>query len=219
MSSTDVVVIVPMLGRPEHVAPLVRSLENSTDRARILWMVSAGDADVLDEVNGLGEVIILPRRSTGDYAHKINVGVLNSAEPLIFTGASDIRFHAGWLETAEACMSDEIGVVGTNDLSNPRTARGHSTHTLVARWYADLGLIDGTPGLLYEGYVHELVDDELVASARKRNAYAHCPDSHVEHLHPQWGKSSTGWDQSYRDQQRRMRQSAPEFARRRRLWT
>lgn len=199
--------------------PLHRSLKDSTDRARILWMVSAGDCDVLDEVNGLGQVIILPRRTSGDYAHKINVGVLNSTEPLIFLGASDIRFHAGWLETAEALLSDEIGVVGTNDLANPRTAKGHSTHTLVARWYADLGLIDGTPGLLYEGYEHEYCDDELIGSARARSAYRHCPESHVEHLHPQFSRGKTRWDDSYRGQHDRMRRSAPEFQRRRKLWT
>lgn len=207
-----------MLGRAEHVGPLVQSLKLSTDRARIMWLVSAGDATVLEEVHGRGQVIILPRRESGDYAHKINVGVLNSTEPLIFLGASDIRFRAGWLETAEALMSDEIGVVGTNDLANPRTARGHSTHTLVARWYADLGLIDGTPGLLYEGYQHEFCDDELVGSARKRNAYRHCPESHVEHLHPQF-RAGGRWDESYRGQQQRMRLSAPEFQKRRRLWT
>lgn len=207
-----------MLGRAEHVAPLIRSLRSSTDRARILWLVSAGDIDVLDEVQNRGQVIVLPRRTEGDYAHKINVGVLNSTEPLIFLGASDIRFHAGWLESAEALLSDEIGVVGTNDLANPRTAKGHSTHTLVARWYAELGLIDGAPGLCCEQYAHEYVDDELVGTARARSAYRHCPESHVEHLHPQF-KRDVKWDASYRGQQERMRASAALFQRRRRLWT
>lgn len=211
----DCVVIVPMLGRAAQVDRLVASLAASTDRARPLFMVTFGDADVLDAVAGLDHVA-LPPRQRGDYAHKINVGVESSRERFIFTGAIDLRFHPGWLEAAELRLSERVRVVGTNDLTNGRTADGHSTHTLVTRDYVSRGLVDGTPGLLCEDYLHEFVDDELVGTARKRKAYAHAPDSVVEHLHPMAGKAE--WDDTYLGMHARMRADRRLFNRRRALW-
>lgn len=213
---TDCVVIVPMLGRAHLMDRLRISLATSTDRARILWVVTSGDFDVLDELHGEDHVIT-PPRARGDYAHKINVGVDASDEPLIFTGAIDLHFVPGWLEAAERLLDEQVRVVGTNDLTNERTAHEHSTHTLVARDYVDRGLIDGRPGLLCEDYIHEYVDDELVGTAKKRGAYAHADDSYVEHLHPMAEKAE--WDETYLRMRTRMRADRGLFNQRRALWT
>jgi len=213
---TDCVVIVPMLGRAHLMDRLRISLAASTDRARILWVVTAGDFNVLDELHGEDHVIT-PPRTRGDYAHKINTGVNVSDEPLIFTGAIDLHFLPGWLEAAEALLDEQVRVVGTNDLTNERTAHEHSTHTLVARDYVGRGLIDGRPGLLCEDYIHEWCDDELVGTAVKRGAYAHADDSIVEHLHPMAEKAE--WDETYLRMRTRMRADRALFNRRRQLWT
>ena len=204
-----------MLGRAHLVPGLVDSLHQSTDRGRLLFLCSQGDDEVIAAVRRWDH-IVLPARDSGDYAHKMNVGVLNSSEPMIFLGAIDIRFHSGWLEACEAHLSDTVRVVGTNDLANPRTARGHSTHTLVARDYAERGLIDGRPGLVCEEYWHEWTDDELIGTARKRGAYAHAPESVVEHWHPQF--KAVDWDDSYRGQKQRMAASRSVYVSRWRLW-
>ena len=213
---TDCVVIVPMLGRGHLMDRLRESLAASTERARILWVVTSGDFDVLDELHG-DDHVITPPRARGDYAHKINVGVDASDEPLIFTGAIDLHFVPGWLEAAERLLDGQVRVVGTNDLTNERTAHEHSTHTLVARDYVDRGLIDGRPGLLCEDYIHEWCDDELVGTAIKRGAYAHADDSIVEHLHPMADKAE--WDETYLRMRTRMRADRALFNRRRQLWT
>lgn len=210
------VVIVPMLGRGHLMDRLRASLRDSTDDARILWAVTAGDFDVVDRLDG-DDAVMTPPRARGDYAHKINVGVAASSEPLIFTGAIDLAFHEGWLEHAAWLMEGRTQVVGTSDLANPRTEAGHSTHTLVARDYVDRGLIDGRPGLLCEDYLHEYVDDELVGTARKRGVYAHCPASVVEHLHPMAGKAD--WDDTYAPMRARMRADRRLYMQRRALWT
>lgn len=126
----------------------------------------------------------------GDYARKINAAYKATPEPLLFIAADDIRFHKGWDVAARAELSDAVHVVGTNDLGNPRTIDGsHSTHTLVTRTYVDThGTIDEDGKVLHEGYPHEFVDDEFVATAKYRNAYAGATDSVVEHLHHRWGK-------------------------------
>lgn len=216
---TACVVVVPMLGRPHTVAPMVESLRASTDRARLLFVVSRGDAAVREAVQSAGcDLLDVLGWRVGDYARKINAGVAVTSEPLIFTGACDLHFHPGWLEAAESCLDGAVQVVGTNDLGNRRTVDGlHSTHSLLTREYSLLPCIDGAPGPLHEGYVHEFVDDELVGTAIHRGAYAKCPGSVVEHLHPAWGKAP--WDSSYRRQRSRMARSRALYNQRRRLWS
>ena len=124
----------------------------------------------------------------------------------------------GWLSAALARLAPGIGVVGTNDLGSPRVMAGeHATHSLVTRSYADeFGTIDEPGKVLHEGYVHEFVDDELVATARFRSAWAFAVDSHVEHLHPCWGKAPM--DRLYAGQSERIRAGRKLYDRRRHLW-
>jgi hypothetical protein len=71
--------------------------------------------------------------------------------------------------------------------------------------------------VLFEGYPHEYVDDEFVGTARKRGAWAFAADSHVEHLHPSWGKAPM--DPMYAAQRKRMTAGAMIYRSRRPLWT
>lgn len=218
MSVAALVILVPMLGRPHRVDPLLDSIEEATPAARVLFLTTPCDTAVTDAIDRRGaERLEVAYRSRGDYARKINAGHQRTTEPLLFLAACDLHFHRGWFEACLQVMSAGVGVVGTNDLTNRRTMSGaHSTHSLVARWYADLGLIDGTPGVLHEGYPHEFVDDELVGTAKHRGAWAHAVDAHVEHLHPMGGKAPM--DDLYAAQRDRMARGRREFARRRRLW-
>lgn len=215
----DLVVIVPMLGRAHRVAPLLESI-HATCSARVLFACTEGDEAVIAAIDAAGEErITLPPRARGDYATKINTGYRRSTEPLIFLGADDLRFHPGWFEAATARLHGRVGVVGTNDLGSPRVLRGeHATHCLVTRDYADrYGTVDGPGQILFEGYWHEFCDDELVGTAKRRRAWAFAGDSHVEHLHPHWGKAPT--DDLYEAQRRRMDDSRALYHRRRRRWT
>jgi hypothetical protein len=216
----DLVVIVPMLGRAHRVEPLLESIHD-TCKARVVFAVTEGDDAVIDAIDAAGEEHIThPPRARGDYAIKINTVYRATSEPLIFLGADDLRFHPGWYEAATARLDGKVGVVGTNDLGSPRVLRGeHATHSLVTREYADRhGTIDGPGQILFEGYVHEYVDDELVGTAKKRRAWVFAGDSHVEHLHPHW-HPEIPYDASYEAQQRRMNDSRPLYMRRRHRWT
>lgn len=218
----DVAILVPVLRRPHRVAPLLESIRDATvaGRARVLFLASPGDAaeHLAIEQAGAEYLVVCREAGGGDYAHKINQGIAATTEPTILLGADDLRFHPGWLEAAEALLSATIGVVGTNDLCNPRTMRGeHATHFLVARWYAELGTADEEGKLLHEGYVHEYVDNELIATAKSRGAYAFARDSHVEHLHPMARKAAM--DPLYAAAPQRMRQGRALFAQREALWS
>jgi hypothetical protein len=216
---TDVVIVVPILARAHRVAPLVDSIRATCD-ARIVFAVTTTDRLVHQAVDAAGckRIAVAPTQR-GDYARKVNAVYRATTEPLIFLGADDLRFHPGWLEAARSQLLPGIGVVGTNDLGSPRVMAGeHATHSLVTRAYADEhGTLDGPGAILCERYVHEYVDDELVGTAKLRGAWAFAVDSHVEHLHPNWGKGKM--DKLYAQQGRRMRADRALHQQRARLWT
>lgn len=216
----DVAILVPVLKRPHRVKPLLDSIGAvTTVPHRVLFHTDPDDWDEIAAISAAGGVHTgLPGGARGNYAQKINDGVRVTDEPLVFLGADDLHFHPGWFEAAAAMLSDTVGVVGTQDLCNPRVIAGeHATHFLVARWYAELGTIDEPGKLLHEGYPHELVDDEFVETAKHRGAYAFADAAVVEHLHPMVGKAPM--DDLYAGQRHRMRRGRRIYERRRHLWT
>lgn len=219
MTGSDLAILVPMLGRPHRIVPLLASIRAATPEAFVLFLVTPDDSQVRREVIRVGcEQLSVPRRPTGDYARKINTGYRATTQPHLFTAADDLHFHPGWYEAAVAKLAPGVGVVGTNDLGSPRVMAGdHSTHSLVTREYADLGTIDEPGKIYHEGYVHEWVDDELVGTAKRRGAWAFAFDARVEHLHPNWGKSPT--DKMYANQRARMRAGHATYIKRSRLWS
>jgi hypothetical protein len=220
----DVVVLCPLLHRVDRFPTMLASLRATTDGAAVLLLVSPGDtavagavAPVLDERTAVMQV---PYQPVGDFARKINAGARARAEPLLFLGADDLRFHPGWLQAVRTTLAANPGakVIGTQDLGNPRVLAGdHATHSMVVRDYLSRGTIDEPGKLLHENYVHEFVDDELVGTAKARGVWAFAAAAIVEHEHSNWGKSPT--NSLYLDQGRRMRASRPLYRRRAALWT
>lgn len=230
----DMVIVIPLWRRTKHIERVYASAMWATPGARVLFVASEGDEEVraaLDAFHADHLLVDGPGGGFGDYAIKINAGYRASTEPLIFTGADDLAFHPGWYEAARSLIETPtpdycyakgdwpVSVVGTNDLCNPRTMRGeHSTHSLVARWYADIGAsIDADHEIYAPCYVHEYCDDELVQVAMSRQSYAHAFDAHVEHLHPLAGKSPD--DLTYQRGRAHSRLSRRKFVVRQRLWT
>ena len=168
-AGSDLVVLIPALSRPQNVAPVFSSIVATAPAARVLFLSDPGDEAQIEAVRRTDADLDL---DGGNYAAKINRGIRLTGEPLIFTGADDLHFRDGWLDACRQRL-DRAEVIGTQDLCNQRTMRGeHSTHFLVTRDYAERGQIDGEPGLLCEGYAHNCVDDELIATATARGVYA-----------------------------------------------
>lgn len=219
-ADADVTIIVPLLKRPWRVAPILNSITATTTVPYdVVFCCTPSDYATIDAVRAEGYTPLeVPWHHRGDYARKIQAGIDSTTSPYVFTGADDLKFHPHWFENAARHMDGTVGVVGTNDLANPRVIRGeHATHFLVARWYCQLGTIDGDPHLFHHGYVHEWCDDELVGTAKLRGAWAFAEDSVVEHLHPIAGKAPM--DELYASQRVRMGRSRSLYERRKRLWT
>lgn len=211
-----VAILVPVLGRPHSVVPLIESIEAATTVAhRIIFIADAYDTAQKRAVReSAADLLIVD----GGYGVKINAGIRATAEPFVFMAADDLRFHSGWFEAAHKLMDDRTGVVGTNDLCNRRVTSGvHATHSLVARSYCSRGAIDNPDAVLHEGYDHSFVDDEFVSTAKHRKAFAMALDSIVEHRHPM--NDTAADDDTYRKGRAQFRQDKRLFQHRRALWT
>jgi hypothetical protein len=201
-ATQETAVLVPVLGRPEHAEPFMASLRASTGLAAAYAICDQDDEEAAKAWQAAGaEVLVrvpLQDASPGSFARKVNLAYKALAkrdkppEPWLFLVGSDVRFHPGWLDHAQAVAGDRYHVVGTNDLGNPRVMAGeHATHLLVRRSYVDeQGASWDGPGVVaHEGYRHWWVDDEIVAAAKQRGVWAMALGSRVEHLHPAWNKA------------------------------
>jgi hypothetical protein len=218
----EIAVLVPVLGRPHRAQPLADAFREATSVPyRLVFLCSLGDDEEYDACNQTGELTLrVPWvAGPGDWARKINHGYRVTDEPWILCGADDLAPQPGWAEAAFACAHPGVGVIGTNDLGNPTVMRGdHSTHPLVARWYADEhGTVDGPGQVVTEAYGHQWTDTELVQTAMARGAWVFAEDSHVTHLHPFWGKGED--DATYRKGMASSREDQRLFQSRRRLWS
>jgi hypothetical protein len=211
--TAELVVLVPVLRRPHRVAPLLKSIRTATPDARVLFLP---DPDDVAERAALRAAGAEQRAVAGNYAVKVNAGAAVVGEPLVFIGADDLTFHEGWFEAAKKRIDEGAEVVGVNDLIPRQQARrGHATHFLITREYAELPAVDGSRGPLFEGYDHSFTDDELIATATTRGVYAYADDAAVEHHHPMSGGED---DDVYRKGRARFHEDRRLFRDRGRLW-
>ena len=222
---TDLVILVPVLGRPSRVGPFLDAVEATTPGVPyVLFLADSGDDAEIEAIEEQEDVHpgvhVLLNLEGGNYAEKINRGVEVTPAPWILTAADDLEPQPGWLEATgyRSAAAGQQLVIGVNDLIPRRRRRAeHATHFLMSRAYAERPAIDGSEGPLFTGYGHEKVDDELIATARYRGAYVYVPEAHVKHLHPDVGTAD--WDGTY-EKGRATRVADRElFYEREHLWT
>jgi hypothetical protein len=199
----DLVTVIPVLNRPSRVLPLFVSWQASRAPGRLVFVVEVDDLDeriALEAVRSFHGVDVVSVVDAHSWPEKVCVAadVYKDAEWLLF-GADDVEFTPGWWQaTKELRDTKSVGVIGTNDMSNPRVLAGeHTTHPLMRRAYIDRwGTVD-EPGVpVHAGYSHWYVDDELVWTAKMRQAWAFCEGARVVHHHPYFDES-VPWDDTY----------------------
>lgn len=211
--SSALAILIPVLDRPHRVEPVLANIRETTPDARVLFLADKDDLPEHAAILAAGADVLIV---DGTYAHKINVGCRATKEPLVFTGADDLTFTAGWFEAAAAAVTGGVQVVGVNDDLKRRRER-HATHFLLAREYAAEPCIDGSQGPMFEGYDHSFIDDELIATATSRGVYAYEGSAVVAHQH--WMNGRAPDDEVYRKGRARFRIDRRLFIRRSRLWT
>ena len=220
---TEVAIIIPVLARPQNVGPVLQSIADSTPTAHVIFVADPDDLTEITEIKAYqvisgalyGDLTISLLTDGGNYAEKIGLAVHVCDEPFIFTGADDLRFQVGWFDAALEKIAGGAHVVGVNDLLPRR--RSHATHFLMTREYALRPTIDGGMGPLHTGYDHSFVDDEMIATAQRREVYVYAPRAEVQHLHPQ-GRSAPD-DDTYRKGRANFEQDRKVFHERSARWT
>ena len=218
-----VVVLVPVLHRPWRAQPLAASLEAATPGPhRLLFVCTEGDVEEIGACYATGADVLVTAgpRLPGDWSRKINIGYHATDEPLMLLCGDDVHFHPRWQDEVSNAAELGYGVIGTQDLGNRHVIAGmHSTHPVVARWYADkFGTVDGPGQVVCEEYDHNWVDNELVGTAKARHQWVFCNGAVVEHLHPNWHPDKVPADDTYRLGRAHFQDDLALFASRRLLW-
>lgn len=229
MSAKKCAVLVPTLGRPGNVAPLVASHHAAEQSSRLVFICNHEDAPTITAVRSAMRkaparevaLVIVPWEggTYADWARKLNHTWPLVKEEWRLHAADDVHFHPGWLDEAllVAAHFNNVCVVGTNDLGNPRVRAGvHATHQLVHSDYWECGTADEAGKVVTEVYHHNFVDDEFVQTAIARGTYASARSSVIEHFHPDWGKAED--DATYRMGKSQFGRDAVLFNSRRHLW-
>lgn len=206
--AVELAVLVPVLNRPQNVVPLVESfLSGCPDNSVLLFLVNKYDGEELRAIDTATDKLTSPDYARVDvypttyetWPQKINLGAAIAQADWYLCAADDITFIPGWWDaTADLRADPQIGVIGTNDshngTGNAAVAEGtHTCHPLIrgtyirdyGTWQIDPG--DGPGKAVSDAYHHWYVDNELVITAKLRNAWAFCADAVLEHRHPYWG--------------------------------
>ena len=132
--------LIPVLGRPSNVQPLLDSIVGNTiGPYQIIFICSPGDDEQIEACrkSGYNTWVVEWEPARADYARKINWAFAQTDSEWIFQGADDIRFSKDW-DTKALRYGERFSVIGTNDLHNPSVKRGiHSTHILFRRSYIE----------------------------------------------------------------------------------
>jgi hypothetical protein len=213
-------IIVPVLGRPEHAATFVGSLDHSgVEDHRVHVYPMCENQDDLSAWDRFGYGYLGAGHT---FAEKVNYGYkLTDAEWVLLVG-TDVKFHQGWIDRLEDVVRHmpEACVLGTKDLGNPRVTEGtHTCHPVISRAYIDqVGSSWDGPGVVCHEYRHCFVDDEIVTVAKQRGVWSPTK-AVIEHMHPYWDKGE--YDEVYQEGEswmeidrfewiRRVKEYAPE---------
>lgn len=214
-------VLVPVLGRPQNVAPLVESFLATAPEDQLHFICTPGDNAQIEAClhSGMHVLVTSWPAAKGDYGRKMNYGFQETERDFCLLAADDVTFMPGWRDAAMECAQD-FGVVGTNDKASAHVMSGRSsTHPLVRRSYIEVygGSYDGPGTLIHEGYDHNFSERELIHIAQKRGEWVFCPGAVIRHRHPLW--KTTEWDDTYRKAMRNFQKDHRLFRQRSRRYS
>lgn len=216
MGRSLIAILVPVLGRPHQIQPLLESIAAATDvDYRVVFICSPSDPTQEVCRDSEADTITVPwEPARADFAKKINCAYGAIEEEWYFQAATDLVFQEGWASRAlQVAQASRCGVIGTNDLGNPSVKKGtHATHILFSRAYIETfgGTFDNTAPVFSEAYDHCFVDTEFIFTATLRGQFKPSLRSIVEHMHPHWGKGEM--DDTYEKSVREFREDAAIYS-------
>ena len=107
---TELSILIPVLRRPDNVAPQVANIVDSMPsdvQFEIVFISTDGDTaehDAILQQAARKDVtvrsLLMAPAPLGDYALKINYGVQSTTSRWVFLGADDLNFRPGWYHYA-----------------------------------------------------------------------------------------------------------------------
>lgn len=215
----EVAILTPTFQRPERILNYKSNIESVTDMniVDIIFIVEDDDHEV-KQVCLNSEAKVLVNKRKRNYAGAINTAVQELDYNYFFVSADDFKFHANWLPPLLR-ESKSFAVIGPEDLGNPMVRDGMlAVSSLVRKDYVPFACLGFPDNLLFEGYHHNYVDTELTQTAIYREQYKYCPTSIVEHMHPNYGKSTIDSTYGKSMNMKLMMEDEHLFNSRRHLW-
>ena len=175
-------IYIPTFGRANKLQAVADNIKEATKSPYVLyWCIEDHDEDSKRLAPQSGKVII--NHGKPCYSDALQEIYEQTDEEIFLWGNDDFFFLKNWDEQPMKMMEENkgIGVLGIHD-GNPHTR--FSTISLIRRKYIEeqSGVIDMPNRVLYP-YHHNYVDDELTATAKKRDVWAHCPEPAIHHQH------------------------------------
>lgn len=202
----ELATLVPVLNRPRNVEPLVYSFLTSRTPGTLVFIVNVTDIDEMQAIERASHnkrVDVIQTIDAVTWPAKINLGTSLIDAEWYLCAADDITFGDDWWGATRHLRADKtIGVIGTHDskdgTGNQAVAgHTHTCHPLIRGSYIRTqGTWDGPGQAVSEDYHHWYVDNELVVTAKLRDAWAFCPEAVLEHNHPYWN-GDIDWDDTY----------------------
>lgn len=212
-------ILIPVLGRPWNVQPLMASLEGNTElEHRVIFMVTPGDRAQIEACEATGHTVVEVPGRWHQYPAKMNAGFITGSNPWVFLAADDIEFRPGW-DTRAMEAADGAGVVGIDDMLNVWVRRGvWSTHPFVSRAYVEEfgGCLEGAGQLLSCAYDHNYCEREVCGIAQYRERWVFVRGAKIKHRHGGW--QNRGGDATYLKGQRQFARDRQVFYRRAPHW-
>jgi glycosyltransferase involved in cell wall biosynthesis len=215
--NNKVAILTPTYGRPHRIQPYIDNIRSVTnmDLADIVFIVEEDDKEVREICENSGETTIINKRARS-FGGAMNTAVRELDYKYFYGSSDDFFFHENWLPPLLE-LSENFGMVGSNDMGNPEVAAGLlSTCYLINKKYLSRCVPDSPEDIVCELYLHNYTDTELTSVARFNKEYAYCPESLVEHMHPAWGKAPI--DETYNLQNGTWDHDTALFNSRRFLW-
>lgn len=176
-------VYIPTYGRPNKLQQVADNLKEATQGEwNLYWCCEENDPESINSALKTGAKVIINKRKP-TYSDALQEIYEQTDEEIFLWGNDDFHFLKNWNEQPLEIMKNNkgIGVLGLHD-GNPYTK--YWSISLVRRKYIEeqSGVIDIPNRVLYP-YNHNYVDDELTATAIKREVWQKCMAPCIQHQH------------------------------------
>ena len=188
----NLVILVPSRNRPESIAELIKSLDETETESDLIVIVDS-DEPQMDAYLELGCDVLMVEKNGKGMAKPLNFAANHYRDKyrhFAFLGDDHRPRTKNW-DTIFINALDELGIglVYGNDL-----LQGENLATAVAM---SGEIVKELNGMVPQDMIHLYLDNFWMTLGKDLNALRYIPEVVLEHLHPIAGKAE--WDDQYRE--------------------